>query len=59
MKKLTVIIPAFNEQKCIRKVVRLVKKNENVDEIIVVDNNSTDATKVLAEKEGAKVVFCK
>lgn len=59
MKKLTVIIPAFNEQKCIKKVVRLVKKNENVDEIIVVDNNSTDATAVLAEKEGAKVVFCK
>lgn len=59
MKKLTVIIPAFNEQKCIKKVVRLVKKNENVDEIIVVDNNSTDATAMLAEKEGAKVVFCK
>ena len=59
MKKLSVIIPAFNEQKCIKKVVRLVKKNENVDEIIVVDNNSTDATAMFAEKEGAKVVFCK
>ena len=59
MKKLTVIIPAFNEQKCIRKVVKLVKKNENVDEVIVVDNNSTDATVAFAEKEGAKVVFCK
>ena len=59
MEKISVIIPAFNEQKCIKKVVRLVKKNENVDEIIVVDNNSTDATAMLAEKEGAKVVFCK
>lgn len=59
MQKLSVIIPAFNEQKCIKKVVRLVKKNENVDEIIVVDNNSTDATAMFAEKEGAKVVFCK
>lgn len=59
MKNVSVIIPAFNEQKCIRKVIRLVKKNENVNEIIVVDNNSTDATAMLAEKEGAKVVFCK
>lgn len=59
MKNLSVIIPAFNEQKNIKKVVRLVKKSGNVDEIIVVDNNSTDATAILAEKEGAKVVFCK
>jgi len=59
MKKISVIIPAFNEQKCIKKVIRLVKKNENVNEIIVVDNNSTDATAMYAEKEGAKVVFCK
>jgi len=59
MKNLSVIIPAFNEQKNIKKVIRLVKKSENVDEIIVVDNNSTDATSMLAQKEGAKVVFCK
>lgn len=59
MKNVSVIIPARNEEKNIRKVIRLVKKSENVDEIIVVDNNSTDATSVLAQKEGAKVVFCK
>ena len=59
MKNLSVIIPAFNEQKNIKKVIRLVKKSKNVDEIIVVDNNSTDATSILAQKEGAKVVFCK
>ena len=59
MKNLSVIIPAFNEQKNIKKVIRLVKKSENVDEIIVVDNNSTDATSAIAQKEGAKVVFCK
>lgn len=59
MKKISVIIPAFNEQKSIKKVIKLVKNNKNVDEIIVVDNNSTDATAMLAEKEGAKVVFCK
>jgi glycosyltransferase involved in cell wall biosynthesis len=59
MKNVSVIIPAYNEQKNIKKVIRLVKKSENVDEIIVVDNNSKDATSVLAQKEGAKVVFCK
>ena len=59
MKSVSVIIPAFNEQKNIKKVIRLVKKSENVDEIIVVDNNSTDATSMIAQKEGAKVVFCK
>lgn len=59
MKKLSVIIPAFNEQKCIKKVIKLVKKNENVDEIIVVDNNSTDETAEIARNEGVKVLFCK
>ena len=59
MKNLSVIIPAFNEQRSIKKVIRLVKKSGNVDEIIVVDNNSADATALIAEKEGAKVVFCK
>lgn len=59
MKKISVIIPAFNEQKCIKKVIKLVKKNENVDEIIVVDNNSTDETAEIAKNEGVKVLFCK
>lgn len=59
MKKLSVIIPAFNEQKCIKKVIKLVKKNKNVDEIIVVDNNSTDETAEIARNEGVKVLFCK
>lgn len=58
MKNLSVIIPAFNEQKCIEKVIKLVKKNENVDEIIVVDNNSTDETAFIAKREEVKVVFC-
>lgn len=59
MPKLSVIIPARNEEKSIRKVIKIVKQNPNVDEIIVVDNNSTDKTSVLANNEGAKVIFCK
>lgn len=58
MPKLSVIIPARNEQRSIRKVIKIVKQNPDVDEIIVVDNNSTDKTSVLAKSEGAKVIFC-
>lgn len=60
MKKenVTVIIPARNEQKTITKVVKLVNLNKNVNQIIVVDNNSTDYTSKLAQKAGAEVVFC-
>ena len=59
MKNLSVIIPARNEQKSIKKVIKIVKQNKNVNEIIVVDNNSIDKTAMLAKREGAKVVFCK
>lgn len=57
-KYVTVIIPARNEQKTIAKVVKLVNSNKNVDQIIVVDNNSTDNTSQMAKKAGAEVVFC-
>lgn len=51
-----VIIPAFNEENAVGKVVRDIPK-ELVDEVIVVNNNSTDKTSVAAEKEGATVLF--
>lgn len=51
-----VIIPAFNEENAVGKVVRDIPK-EWVDEIIVVNNNSTDKTSEAAEKEGATVLF--
>lgn len=59
MNKITVIIPAFNEEKHIAKVIECIKKNKNVDEIIVVDNNSTDKTGMIAESLGVKTVCCK
>ncbi|HEX9513079.1 MAG TPA: glycosyltransferase, partial [Puia sp.] len=34
---ITVIIPALNEEKTIRSVIQQAKRNEMVDEIIVVD----------------------
>ena len=56
--KVTVIIPARNEEKTIQKVIKLVQKNPLVSQIIVVDNNSLDHTAKLASNAGAQVVFC-
>jgi len=52
MKKIGVIIPAFNEEKAIGKVLNEIPK-QWVDEVVVVDNNSSDRTFQEAEKNGA------
>ena len=57
--KISAIIPAYNEEKFIAKVIKMVKKSGYVDEIIVVDNNSSDDTNRIAKENGAKTVFCK
>jgi glycosyltransferase involved in cell wall biosynthesis len=49
-----VIIPAYNEQNSIGKVVRDIPKI--VDEIIVISNNSTDKTEENAKNAGATVL---
>ena len=62
--KLTVIIPAFNEQAYLATTLdsieiaadRLRSQCDVSIEAIVVDNNSTDATARIAESKGAKVV---
>jgi glycosyltransferase involved in cell wall biosynthesis len=48
------IIPAFNEERSIAKVIQDVPKI--VDEIIVIDNNSSDETAKNAKKAGATVL---
>ncbi|MEM4610735.1 MAG: glycosyltransferase family 2 protein, partial [Thermoproteota archaeon] len=47
-------IPAFNEEKTIASVV--VKAMRHVDKVIVCDDGSTDLTREIAEKLGAKVI---
>ena len=44
-KTISIVLPAFNEEKSIYKFIKEVKKLKIFDEIIVVDNNSTDGTK--------------
>ncbi|MDD5109283.1 MAG: glycosyltransferase family 2 protein [Candidatus Omnitrophica bacterium] len=53
--KVTVIIPAKNEESTIGKIISRVKPF--VDEIIVVDGHSTDKTREIAEELGAKVIL--
>jgi len=54
MTKIKVIIPAYNEQDSIASVIKDIPKN--VDEIIVINNNSTDNTVKHAEQAGAMVL---
>ena len=59
MKKISVIIPALNEEKNIAKVISCVKKCNLIDEIIVVDNNSIDRTASIAKEMGTTTLLCK
>lgn len=48
--KLTVIIPAYNEEKTITQVLKKVMANKLVSEVIVVNDGSTDNTKTQIAK---------
>ena len=53
---IVVIIPAFNEEQSIGKVIEHIPKDW-VKEVIVVDNNSTDKTSENAKQAGATVLL--
>ena len=53
---MSVIFPAYNEEAGIAQAVADFGELEAVDEIVVVDNNSRDATAVRAQAAGARVV---
>lgn len=61
MKKITVVIPALNEEKAIKRVLKSIpssklKKMGYSTEVMVIDNGSTDKTKLFAQSNGAKVI---
>jgi glycosyltransferase involved in cell wall biosynthesis len=60
--RISVLIPAFNEEAQLPLTLRSVRESfaeigETAYEIIVCDNNSTDATTAVAQEHGARVVF--
>lgn len=55
--KISIIIPAYNEEKYIKKCLdSLLNQIEKPDEIIIVDNNCTDKTISIVKKYPVKIV---
>jgi glycosyltransferase involved in cell wall biosynthesis len=52
---ISIIIPCYNEEGSIEKVIKSLPRE--VKEIIVVDNNSTDQTSDIANKNNARVIL--
>lgn len=52
----TVLIPAFNEEDYIQATIEAIKTLNKVDQIIVVNDCSTDHTSELAKAAGAEVI---
>ncbi len=53
--RVIIVMPAFNEEKMIGKVINSLKKR-GFNEILVVDDGSKDKTGKIAENEGADVI---
>jgi len=62
MKKITLLVPCYNEEKGIAKVIdgiprdKLKKAGYSI-EVLVIDNNSKDNTPKIAKGKGARVIF--
>lgn len=55
--KLSIIIPTYNEEEYLPKLLEGIKSQDFEDyEIIVADANSTDKTREIAEVYGCKIV---
>ena len=57
--KLVVMIPAYNEEKSIGKLIEAIPRDTSIDEtkILVIDDGSTDSTVSVSKKFGADVIL--
>lgn len=55
--KLSIIIPAYNEEQALSETIRKIQALDLKDaEILIVDDGSTDGTARVAEEQGARVI---
>jgi glycosyltransferase involved in cell wall biosynthesis len=59
--EVSIVIPCLNEEdtlgSCIEKARQALREHNIAGEIIVADNGSTDASRTIAEDQGARVVM--
>ena len=55
-RRLLIIIPAYNEEESLGRVIRQVRAAVSDAEIVVINDGSTDATPEIAEGYGAKLI---
>jgi len=56
LKKVSVLIPAYNEEIGISSVVKTCLNNRNISEVVVIDDGSNDLTSYVARNLGATVL---
>ncbi len=54
--KVSLVIPAYNEEETVASVIQDFQTQEALDEIIIVDNNSKDRTAEIARRMGVRVI---
>jgi len=57
--KVLVVLPAFNEEKSLGKVIDEIRTYCPTYDILVVDNNSTNGTAKVAQEKGVQFLFVK
>jgi len=56
-KTVSIVLPAFNEEKSISKFIKELKKLKVFDEIIAINNNSTDRTRQAIQENNVSYYF--
>ena len=57
--KVTAVVPVYNEEKTVKGVLDALVSSDKIDEIIVVDDGSTDDTPNIIKKFKVKVIILK
>lgn len=55
--KVSAIVPVFNEEKTVKNVVETLLKSTSVQEVVCVNDGSTDSSQKVLEKFGNRIIF--